>query len=51
MIIEIEEIHVNEAIRIIREYDFVVQNLDVYTNYIENLKQSILKLITSTFLS
>lgn len=44
MAIEIEEIHVNEAIRIIREYDYVVQNLDVYTDYIENLKQSILKI-------
>lgn len=42
--IVIEEIHLNEAIRIVQEFHQLRNGLTSYENYIETLKQSILKM-------
>lgn len=42
--IDIDQIHVNESLRIIREYDEVKKELEIYTDYINNIKESIIKM-------
>ncbi len=42
--IVIEEIHVNEALRIIQTFHQVKNGMEVYEKYIEDLKQSIIKM-------
>lgn len=42
--IVLENNHVNEAIRIMKQYSDIVKNLTMYENYISDLKKSIIEL-------